>query len=127
MHGIGLRHSSHVIDEKKGEAVLAGGCDRSVSLAKTERESFVPSAAAMGELEGIFGADVKGRFITDLVDATLPPVCHNRPLPCAASDPTRCMGVDLVGRLMAEADRAFCARYTGDKGGKAATLLGSLA
>ena len=123
MHGIGLRHSSHVVDEKKGEASFAGGCDRSVALAKTERESFVPAVDAMAALVDIFGPDVRDRFITDLVDATLPPVCHNRPLPCADKEGTKCMGVDLAGHLMAEADRAFCARYTGDHGGKTATLL----
>jgi len=121
MHGVGLRLSSHVVDTKKGESTFEGGCPRSVDLAKTEREAFVPADAVMKGLEEVFGEGVRGRFITDLADAALPAVCHNRPLPCA--DSGACMSLELLGQVMAEADRAFCGRYAGANGGRTATLL----
>ena len=123
MHGIGVRSSSHIIDEKKGEKTITGDCERSVNSAKKEKESFVPHEEAMKRLDTMFGDSVRNRFITDLVDAALPSICHNRALPCTEKDPLLCLSVDHVGQLMAEADRAFCARYTGDHGGKTATLL----
>jgi hypothetical protein len=137
---IGLRQSSHSVDSK-GEKSIEGGCNRAVTLAGTEKEAFKTSQEHMKTLIKLFGKGVENRVITDLIDAALPSVCHNRPLPCA-SDPTvsptlnnsndkirehlggtSCLSVDLLSNLMTEADRSFCLRYTGLDGGSNATKL----
>jgi hypothetical protein len=86
------------------------------------------------------------KAVTDLVDSSLPSICHSQPLPCAITDtdtaihPSNriitkdrerereaegrsCLSPPLLLGLLREADREFCLRYTGDKGGRNATLL----
>jgi len=122
MHGVGAKLSSHTVGSK-GETVIEGSCVKAVTSAAAEKASFIPSKKDMTALQGVFGKEVDGRFITDLVDAALPPMCHGQPLPCAASSPASCLPSDLLANLMHEADRAFCYRYTGVSGGANATKL----
>lgn len=80
------------------------------------------------------------------MDSSLPSICHSQPLPCTITDTATaihnsnriitkdrememeaeggsCLTPPLLLGLLREADREFCLRYTGDKGGRNATLL----
>ena len=138
MHGIGLKLSSHTVDAS-GEKALTGSCDKAVSLAKAQKSAFSIAPSVQSSLEALFtprhlknaaggeegeagGGGVRGRFVTDLADASVPHLCHNEELPCS-SDGAGCMSEQLLGQLMVQADAAFCQRYTGTHGGAEATRL----
>lgn len=124
MHGIGLRLSSKgVSSNSPGDKEIAGGCPKSVSMAKQQKRSYELGQDVHGRIDSLFGEKASSRFVTDLADASLPPLCHNRPLPCSIDDSKGCLTEPDLGELMAEADRAFCARYTGSSGGDIATKL----
>ena len=124
MHGIGLRLSSRGITANNpGDKEIVGGCPRSVGLAKKQKQSYVMNGNVHSRIDSLFGNKASSRFVTDLADASLPPLCHNRPLPCSLEENKGCMTEPDLGELMEEADRAFCARYTGEDGGGVATKL----
>lgn len=120
MHGVGMKLSSHHVSDK-GESILEGTCAKASKLGREERNSFQTSPQVASSLERIFGDGVKGRVITDLVDAVLPSVCHNQPLPCS-SQTGECLTESLAADMMAEADRMFCNRYAGRQGLNATML-----
>lgn len=146
MHGIGLKLSSHSVDAS-GERVIMGACNKSIKLAKAQKDAFTISPSVISSLETLFtpsadrgfargktrsaseednsggsAGSIRDRFVTDLADASIPHLCHNEELPCS-SQGAGCMTEDLLGQLMGQADRAFCDRYTGSKGGAEATKL----
>lgn len=124
MHGIGLRLSSQGVSASNpGDKEILGGCDNSVSLAKKQKLSYALSPGVKAKVYQTFGEAASERFVTDLADASLPPLCHNRPLPCSIDESKGCMDEHDLGEVMQEADRAFCARYTGPNGGGTATKL----
>ena len=124
MHGIGLRLSSKgVTSNNPGDKEIAGGCPKSVSKAKLQKQSYKLGGKMHSRIDALFGEKASSRFVTDLADASLSPLCHNRNLPCSMDDSKGCLTEPDLGDLMAEADRAFCARYTGSDGGDIATKL----
>jgi hypothetical protein len=124
MHGIGLRLSSKGVSKASpGDKETAGGCPKSVTFAKEQKRSYKLDSRVADTIDELFGTRASTRFVTDLADASLPAVCHNRPLPCSMDDKRGCLGEHELGELMEEADRAFCARYTGEQGGEVATKL----
>ena len=60
MHGTGLRLASHTVG-RGGEETFEGGCEKAVSLAKAEKESFRPSEETLSSLRALFGPSVLGR------------------------------------------------------------------
>ena len=124
MHGIGLRQSSHGISTAEpGDKEILGSCDKGVSLAKKQKMSYVLKPSVKARVLSLFGEATSERFVTDLADASLPQLCHNRPLPCSMDESKGCMDEHDLGEIMREADRSFCDRYTGPKGGEKATKL----
>lgn len=122
MHGLGMRQSSHQVSHT-GEAILQGECKLSAINGINELKSFVTKQSVNDSLQELFGAGVKNRQITDLVDTSLPKLCHNKELPCSISNNDKCLSESMLGDMMQEADRFFCNRYTGKDGGSKATRL----
>jgi hypothetical protein len=82
MHGVGLVLSSKDT-AGKGDQEIVSVCQKSVNLAKEQKQSFITIASVQQRIESLFGIQAKERFITDVADSSLPKVCHNRPLPCS--------------------------------------------
>jgi hypothetical protein len=99
-------------------------CQAAVSQAAAEKASYALPGKVQQRMVDVFAEGVKGTFVTEMTDAALPKLCHNRHLPCRVGEgPETCMTEEDLGQLMVNADRAFCGRYTGSKGGRASTRL----
>jgi hypothetical protein len=126
MHGVGLRQSSHSVQEgnKSGEELLNGKCNFAAELGRKQRESFNTSNSVINLLVNIFDDEsIKTRFITELVDTSITKVCHNQQLPCNINNPGKCLNEKLLANMMEDADKAFCNAYVGKNGGEISTLL----
>lgn len=133
------------------EAVLEGSCRGANILAKVQRESFQGNHHIMDNLLQRFGVGVLSKTAPELMDAVLPRLCHDQQLPCpaAAHDPQskitrlrsrtdsryrslkrnstgQCLAITDLQRLMNDADRFYCGRFGGDKGGLKSTELSLL-
>ena len=130
MHGVGERYSSHTIDPILGEKRIVGGCPKSADFAKQQRLSFVPSHVVTGAVEEAYTGSMSTKpapRVTELADAMLPCKCHSspypRPLSSTVNHSSHPTGESLLAAVMSEADRYFCQRYAGDRGGREATYL----
>eukprot|EP00605_Chrysophyceae_sp_TOSAG23-4_P002653 GSChrysophyteH1.ASY1.ANO1.2929.1 assembled CDS len=121
---------------------IAARCTGAFVSARKQKSSYELDPRVRSRLVGLFSiseqsaelaneGDIAAAYVTDVADAALPKLCHNRALPCGtgigsvgfhASD-AQCMTEHDVGELMKQADRAFCNRYTGDNGGSKSTVL----
>lgn len=62
------------------------------------------------------------KSIPELLDASLPNLCHQLPLPCS-SDMSQCLQEEDVQLMLAESDRYYCDRFAGIHGGLNSTRL----
>lgn len=62
------------------------------------------------------------KSIPELLDASLPNLCHQLPLPCS-SDMVHCLQEEDVQLMLAESDRYYCDRFAGIHGGLNSTRL----
>lgn len=109
-------------------------CTSAAAGAKKEKVAFVLDDHVKARMGQLFSADkensawanpgdVDTTFVTDMADAALARMCHNQPLPCGVGYSEACMNEEDLGELVAQADRAFCDRYSGTRGGLSSTKL----
>jgi len=125
----------HVFQDESAEVMhgITARCRAAVQEARREKGSFELPRDVQQRLVQLFGEEAGGTSITEVTDAALPRLCHNRQLPCGAGTATSggsvaaggqsCLAEEDLGVLMGHADRAFCGRYTGSSGGRASTRL----
>lgn len=100
-------------------------CDRATALADAQREAFAitprlraANLTAFFSLGAIASADWS---VTDVADGVYSSACELGQPSCV--DSACLVDLDIVALLLDEADRAYCDRYRGDRGGAEATRL----
>jgi hypothetical protein len=130
MHGLGIRSSSHGI-QNPGQASIEshGSCPHAVTATRLERDHFSVTESVMQPIWALFGEKAKVLYPPEVVDTSIPSYCHQRPLPCAIGDESNlrmspaCIEKSHLEKLMWDADRYYCDRYSGSNGGYEATRL----
>jgi hypothetical protein len=124
----------HQGDEKEVMHGINARCAPALHKAKEQKSKFTLDSYLRSRLEKLFvvtkesesfanTGDMSSAYVTDIADAALPKLCHNMPLPCGSTSDGACMTEEDVGQVMAQADRAFCNRYTGEDGGNDSTRI----
>lgn len=122
MHGVGLRSSSHGVQGAgQSSTEMQGSCPVAISTATKEKDAFKTNPKVIVELEELFGATAGDMSPPEFVDAAMASYCHAQPLPCNTNG--QCLQRTQLQRMMEEADRYYCARYSGTKGGFDSTRL----
>lgn len=101
-----------------------GFCQRSVDLAADQELSYRSASGVDAELARLFPSvpKVADLSLADQADPLLAATCHGLDLPCDAQGPA-CPSPRTVLLAKEDADRQFCLRYEGSKGGREATRL----
>merc|ERR1712008_266160 len=102
------------------DPTMDGPCPRATWLHNKQAAAFAPARGIMHELGRLFGPAVQDMTVGDFADAIYSRSCDKGTLPCGRGG---CIGVALALRILKDADRRLCDRYTGRQGGADSTRL----
>ena len=119
LHGVGLSSSSKVKGDGGGERERHGACASAVKQARAQIAAIHRDTGGYATMDGLFSSS-RAMGTTHIAEILYAHACHGKRLPCSSRG---CVNASLAASFWAAADRYYCDRYAGTRGGLRSSRL----